>query len=73
MMALNLVPPGFVLMILAQHSKGFINLNIIFFVRVCFSLPEHFPESEWITYPSVFSVYNFGLDSVTVSETVPVN
>ena len=37
------------------------------------SLPDYFPDSEWLMHPSVFSNYNFGLVSISVPEVIPCN
>ena len=38
-----------------------------------FSLPEYYPDAEWIAHPSVYSLLDFGLVTIAVPELVPTN
>ena len=38
-----------------------------------FSLPDYYPDAAWLTHPEVYSRYDFGLATIEVPETVPLN
>ena len=38
-----------------------------------FSLPEYYPDAEWMTHPPVYSLLDFGLETIAVLELVPDN
>ena len=37
------------------------------------SLPDYYPDSEWLMHPRVYSFYNFGLESISIPEVIPCN
>ena len=38
-----------------------------------FSLPDFYPDAAWLTHPEVYSRYDFGLATIEVPETAPLN
>ena len=37
------------------------------------ALPDYYPDSAWLVHPEIFSIYDFGIASITVPESIPNN